>query len=267
MTGRAVPEPTPRPDSTTLLGVSIDNVDIDDVLARADTAIRERQFAYVFPTNVDVIMKLRRDRAFRAAYRGAALVVADGVPLLWAASWCGRRLKGRVNGTDLFEHLAAHAAARQYSLFLLGGAADASARSAQALQARHPGLCIAGVFAPPLGFEQEPQQNDAITAMIRASGADILVVGLGAPKQEKWIAAYGPACGVRFALAVGFSFSFVGGLTPRAPRWMQRRGLEWLWRLSREPRRLWRRYLVDDLPFFALIAGQIIAQRTSRTHG
>lgn len=246
---------------TTLLGVTFDNLDYDGVLARADTAISDRQFLHIVPTNVDSVMKLRRDAAFREVYRGASLVVADGVPLLWAAAWCGQTLKGRVNGTDLFERLAAHAATRAHSMFLLGGNGDAAARAAAELVARHPGLRIAGVYAPPFGFERDPRHNEMITEMIRTSGADILVVGLGAPKQEKWIAAHGRATGAAVALCVGFSFSFVGGLAPRAPRWMQTRGLEWLWRLGHEPRRLWRRYLVDDLPFFALIARQIFDQR------
>ena len=247
--------------TTTLLGVTFDNVDYDGVLARVDAAIRDRQFIHVVPTNVDSVMKLRRDAAFRDVYRSASLVVADGVPLLWAAAWCGQRLQGRVNGTDLFERLAQHAAASHYSMFLLGGNGDAASRAATELLARHPGLQIAGVYSPPFGFEQVPRHNEAIKAMIRTSGADILVVGLGAPKQESWVAAHGSATGVRVALCVGFSFSFVGGLAPRAPRWMQTRGLEWLWRLAHEPRRLWRRYLVDDLPFFALIARQILEQR------
>ena len=170
--------------TTTLLGVTFDNVDYDGVLARVDAAIRDRQFIHVVPTNVNSVMKLRRDAAFRDVYRSASLVVADGVPLLWAAAWCGQRLQGRVNGTDLFERLAQHAAASHYSMFLLGGNGDAASRAATELLARHPGLQIAGVYSPPFGFEQVPRHNEAIKAMIRTSGADILVVGLGAPKQE-----------------------------------------------------------------------------------
>lgn len=251
---------------TTILGVAIDAIEYDGVLAWVDAAVRSRQFGYVVTANVDHVMKLRSDEAFRQAYDGASLVVADGVPLLWAAALRGERLPGRVNGTELFERLAGHAAIKRYGLFLLGGTADAAARAAQRLVARHPLLRIAGTYAPPFGFEHDAASNAAIAAMIRASGAHILVAGLGAPKQEKWIAEHGPSTGVSFAVGVGISFSLVAGLVPRAPKWMQLHGLEWLWRLCAEPRRLWKRYLIDDLPFFFLVAHEMFARRSRQRH-
>jgi N-acetylglucosaminyldiphosphoundecaprenol N-acetyl-beta-D-mannosaminyltransferase len=207
-------------------------------------------------------MKLRHDADFRAVYAKAGLRVADGVPLVWASRFLGTPLHGRVNGTDLFELLAAEAAKWGWSIFLLGGAGDAAALAAAELRRRHDGLSVAGTYSPQFGFEQDPRECRRITEMIAESGADILFVGLGAPKQEKWIAQYGAACNVRFAVGVGVSFSFVAGTLPRAPFWMQRHGLEWLWRLIQEPQRLWKRYLIDGLPFFWFVALQKLSQQS-----
>jgi N-acetylglucosaminyldiphosphoundecaprenol N-acetyl-beta-D-mannosaminyltransferase len=247
-----------------ILGQAIDNVVYDDVLAHIDRAVAERRFFHCITANVDHLMKLRRDPAFRAVYRAADLVVADGVPLVWASRWLGTPLKARVNGTALFERIAAHAARCGYSLFFLGGAEDSAQRAAEVLKARHPRLRIAGIYAPPLGFDRHDARNAQLQRMIAASGADILIVGLGAPKQENWIARHAPGTGVRFAVGVGVSFSLVAGTIARAPRWMQRIGLEWLWRLAMEPRRLWKRYLVDDMPFFWHVARQAVSARRRR---
>jgi N-acetylglucosaminyldiphosphoundecaprenol N-acetyl-beta-D-mannosaminyltransferase len=239
-----------------ILGQTIDNVTLEDVVEHAAECISERRFTYCVTSNVDHIMKLRRDAEFRAVYADAGLRVADGVPLVWASHYLGTPLRGRVNGTDLLERLAAEAAHRGWSIYLLGGADDAGARAAAALVRRHPKLRIAGVYPPTMGFEYDSHECRRIVEMIRSSGADILFVGVGAPKQEQWIVRYGLNCGVSFAVGVGVSFSFLAGTIPRAPRWMQTSGLEWLWRLVQEPRRLWKRYLVDDLPFFWLVALQ-----------
>ncbi|WP_431859234.1 WecB/TagA/CpsF family glycosyltransferase [Azospirillum sp.] len=241
-------------NSIRILGQPIDNVSLDGALKRVEDCLAANRFAYGVTPNVDHIMKLRHDADFRAVYAGASLRVADGVPLVWASRCLGTPLRGRVNGTDLFERLSARAAARGWSIFLLGGAGDSAACAAATLTDRHPALRIAGVYAPAHGFEHDAKECWRIQAMVRRSGADILFVGVGAPKQERWIARHGAGCGVRFAIGIGVSFSFVAGSIPRAPRWMRVHGLEWLWRLSQEPRRLWRRYLIDDLPFLWLVA-------------
>ncbi len=239
-----------------ILDQTIDNVTIGDVLLRVEAHISSDRFAYCVTPNVDHIMKLRRDPEFRAIYDGADLRVPDGVPLLWAARLLGTPLRARVNGTDLFERLCAHAADHGWSVFLLGGAGDTAEQAAATLARRHPSLRVAGTHSPRMGFEHDPAACKRICDAVRASGADILFVGLGAPKQERWIFEHGAGCGVHFAVGVGVSFSFVAGAIPRAPLWMQRGGLEWLWRLTQEPDRLWKRYLVDDLPFLWLVAKQ-----------
>ena len=245
-----------RPTVTNILGQEIHAVQYEDVLRHVDQVIAAGRSSYCVTANIDHLMKLRRDAEFRVVYSGADLVVADGVPLLWAARFLGSPLPARVNGTALFEHIAAHAARAGYALFFLGGAGDSARRAANVLTVRYPGLQVVGVSAPPQGFDLDERQNSTLESQIAASGAQILIVGLGAPKQEKWIAKHARAAGVNFAVGVGVSFSLVAGTIARAPAWMQRNGLEWLWRLSQEPGRLWRRYLIEDMPFFWLVARQ-----------
>ena len=246
-----------------LLGVEIDNLSMDEVLTGIVEWVSSRRFSYAVTPNVDHMMLLRRDPELRAVYARANLVLADGVPLIWAAKFLGTPLKGRVNGTDLFERTCELAARMGYSVFLLGGNPGAARRAADRLTKRLPGLKVAGCFCPPLGFHTDPAQNRAIQSRIRKSGAEILFVGLGAPKQEKWIFNYAGESGVAFAVGIGISFSFVAGDISRAPVWMQRRGLEWLWRLRAEPRRLWKRYLLEDIPFVGLVAREW-AQQVAR---
>ncbi|MFZ3217916.1 MAG: WecB/TagA/CpsF family glycosyltransferase [Candidatus Acidiferrales bacterium] len=244
-----------------LLGMDIHNLTIAETLLAIGEIVEGRHFAYAVTPNVDHTVKFRKSPQFRAVYGKADMVVADGVPLLWAARMLGTPLKGRVNGTDLFERTCEFAAERGYSVFLLGGSPGAADSACEKLQQRHPDLKIAGCECPPFGFYKSDEQNKAIQARIRESGADILFVGLGAPQQEQWMCDYGEGSGVSFAIGVGVSFSFVGGLIPRAPLWMQRNGLEWLWRIKTEPRRLGKRYLFEDLPFFGMVL-QAMIKRT-----
>ena len=245
-----------------ILGIHINNVTLEEAVNRIAELSHGKAFSYTLTPNVDHLVKLQNDVSFLKVYEQADLVVADGVPLLWAARFLGTPLKGRVNGTDLFEQLAAQAAESGRSIFLLGGDEGTAEQAAAHLKARHPQLRTAGWYCPPFGFEHDPEENARIIKRIRDTQPDLLFVGLGAPKQEHWIAEHGAATGARHAVGIGVSFSFVAGAIKRAPRWMQRSGLEWLWRLGAEPRRLWRRYLVDDPRFFWLVFKQKIGHDT-----
>jgi N-acetylglucosaminyldiphosphoundecaprenol N-acetyl-beta-D-mannosaminyltransferase len=235
------------------LGLDIHNLTMDEALLAIGEIVERRRFAYAVTPNVDHTVKFRNSAQFRELYGRATLVVADGVPLLWAARILGTPLKERINGTDLFERTCEFAAQSGYSVFFLGGSPGAGASASAKLMQRYPKLKIAGCECPPVGFYKSAEQNEAIQKKIRQSGADILFVGLGAPQQEQWMCDYAEGAGVSFAIGIGVSFSFVGGLITRAPLWMQRNGLEWLWRLGKEPKRLWRRYLLEDLPFFGML--------------
>ncbi len=241
-----------------LLGIRITNISLEEAVNRIEELSKNKTFSYTVTPNVDHLVRLQRDISFRRIYQEADLVVADGVPLLWAARFLGTPLKGRVNGTDLFERVIARAAETGASVFLLGGEEGSAEKAADRLSERHPDLQIAGWYCPPFGFEHDIAENGKILRLIGDVHPTYLFVGLGSPKQEKWIAEHGAATGARHAIGIGVSFSFVAGMIRRAPYWMQRSGLEWLWRLGAEPRRLWHRYLVDDPRFFWLVLNQKI---------
>lgn len=237
-----------------LLGVTVDNLSMSETIAQIEGMISSGSFSYVVTPNVDHLIKLQKDRVFQSIYQGASLAVPDGVPLLWAARILGTPLKERVNGTDLFVKLCEVAALKGYSIYLLGGDTGVAERASKLLQEKYSGLKVAGYYCPEFGFDSDLTECQRIQQKIAASQADMLFVGLGAPKQERWIAKFGAGCKVGVAIGIGVSFSFIAGDIKRAPIWMQKRGLEWLWRLLAEPRRLSKRYLVDDMPFLWLVA-------------
>src|SRR5688572_15313511 len=242
------------PDAAVALaGVRIDNVTMAQAIGRIERMIRRGDASYVVTPNVDHLVKIQRDDTFRAAYGGASLVLADGMPLLWAARFLRTPIVEKVSGSDLFPRFCEVAAERGYKLFFLGGRPGAAARAAEVLTERNPGLLVVGMHCPPMGFENDAQENQKAIDMIRASGADALFVGLGSPKQERWMARHCNDLRVPVSIGIGASFDFVSGFVRRAPRFMQRIGLEWLWRLAREPKRMYRRYLIDDPRFFLLI--------------
>lgn len=236
-----------------ILGLYIDNYTMQEALDKIAGHVEKRRFSYAVTPNVDHIIKARHDSEFRHVYERADLVVADGVPLLWASRVLGDPLKERIAGADLFERTCELAAERGYSVYLLGGNPGSAWKACKRLSARLPELQIAGWDCPPYGFGGDVAENLKVQARIRESHADILFLGLGTPKQEKWVSIYGNGTGAAFAVGVGGSFSFVAGEISRAPLWMQHGGLEWLWRLLKQPRHLWKRYLVDDIPFFYLL--------------
>ena len=253
------------PQRVELAGVSVDALDfdavVDAIVARAQDGAAP---AYVVTPNAHHVTLLQDDPLLREIYGNAFLVVPDGVPLLWAARLLGTPLRGRVNGTDLFERLCARAADHGLSVFLLGGREGAADAAAAKLRARHPALRICGTCCPPLGFETDPAQSARVTAAIETARPHLLFVGLGAPKQEYWMYRNCGQLQVPVSLGIGVSFEFVAGTVPRAPRWMQRTGLEWLHRVVSEPKRLWKRYLAGNARFCYLIARQYAGYAATR---
>ena len=236
--------------------VHFDNVDLAEAIARIDALVRAHLHAMVVTPNVDHVVRADREPDYAALVRRADLVIPDGQPLIWAARLLGTPLKERVAGSDLFPALCAHAAAAGYRVFFLGGDPGVADAAARVLAERLPGLRIVGTYCPPMGFEQDAAERRRTLEAVRAARPQLVFVGLGSPKQERWIATqqheYGPAV----SIGVGISFSFIAGHVKRAPRWMQRMGLEWLHRLTQEPRRLWRRYLVTDVGFLGIVMRQ-----------
>ncbi|MFW7378817.1 MAG: WecB/TagA/CpsF family glycosyltransferase [Oligoflexus sp.] len=221
---------------------------VERVLEMANTAGCQ----YVVTPNSDHIIQLEEDRLLQAVYRDADLVVADGMPIVWASRLLGQPLPERVTGADLLPQICAVAASRGLSIFLLGAPAGVSAQAANILMKRYPGLVITGTYSPPMGFENDQEECRQIVKMINESHAHIVFVGLGAPKQEYWMHRYRGELEIGVLLGVGAAIEFVAGVIPRAPVWMQKTGLEWLFRLLQEPKRLARRYL-RDFKIFSIV--------------
>ena len=210
----------------------------------------------VVTPNLDHLRRCVRDRLFGSLVAEADLVVADGMPLVWASRLQRSPLPERVAGSNLISSLTAGASLKGRSVFLLGGAEGTASGAAEILRKRHPELKIAGIFCPQIGFESKPKQMAEIVAMLTRAKPDIVFVALGSPKQEHLIAKLRPSLASAWWLGVGVSFSFLTGHVKRAPLWMQRWGVEWLHRLCQEPRRLFKRYIVSGLPFAARLFAQ-----------
>jgi N-acetylglucosaminyldiphosphoundecaprenol N-acetyl-beta-D-mannosaminyltransferase len=206
----------------------------------------------IVTVNLDFMRLARSDAEFRCIVNQADLAVPDGVPVLWAAKLLGDPLVERVTGVEIVEKGAVLAARRGYRLFLLGAAPGVAERAGAELVRRNPGLCVAGTYSPPFG-PSTPQEEERIADRIAAARPDLLFVAFGAPRQDVWIYQHGLALGVPVCVGVGGTFDILAGDVVRAPVWMQRRGLEWLHRLRQEPLRLWRRYLLGDLPLFVRV--------------
>jgi len=248
-------------DTVNIRGVLIDRVDMGEALSRIEGFISEGRPHRVVTVNLDYLRHSRRDEHFRDAVNSADLAVADGAPLVWASRLFGHPLPERVTGVDLADRCAELAAARSYRLFLLGAGPGVAEGVARVLEQKYPGLHIAGTYTPPFGeFSEEEEQR--IRERIRRAKPDILLVGLPTPRQELWNHGRAEEWGVPVTIGVGAAFDMLGGLVPRAPRWMQRSGLEWLFRLWIEPRRLWKRYLLhDSLELVRLAAGRLTLRR------
>lgn len=232
-----------RYTSVRILGVRVDGVTFQGMLDCIQAWIGEGSPHQICTVNPEFVMQARRNPAFAAVLEAADLCIADGVGLLWAARRQGRALPERVTGSDGVPLIAARAAEKGWRLFLLGAAPGVAEQAAGVLVQRHPGLQIAGAFAGSPGDADAPE----IIERIRAARPDVLFVAYGAPKQDFWIAKYGPAVGVPAMMGVGGSLDFIAGMQKRAPRWVQRINLEWLYRLILQPSR-WRRQLA--LPEF-----------------
>lgn len=221
-------------------------------MATVERALARGLRGYVVTPNVDHLVLYQVSEAFRAACDGASLRLADGMPIVWAARLLGRPLRARVAGSDLFPELCQMAAASGYRAFLLGGAAGVAERAATRLVERLPGLRIAGVYAPPDHFDIDAEATEQAVCAVNSARPALLFVALGTPKQELWVHRHWSQLDATVAVCCGASFDFIAGVQIRAPVWMQRAGLEWLWRLAHDPRRLWQRYLVRDAAFVGI---------------
>jgi len=244
-----------------LLQATINNLYFDEALKQIECLIKANEYNVIVTPNVDHLVRLEHDLDFKDVYDNAALVLADGIPILWAAKFLGTPLKEKISGSDLFPRLCQVAAQKGYKVFFLGGREGAADKAAKVLSSNYPGLQIVGIYAPSYGFEHNIAENEKIVCMIKLAKPDILFVGLGSPKQEKWIYKHKDQYQVPVSIGIGVSFEFVSGMVKRAPVWMQGVGLEWFWRLLMEPKRLWKRYLINDMKFFGLVLKQKLSRK------
>jgi exopolysaccharide biosynthesis WecB/TagA/CpsF family protein len=254
-------------ESINLFNITIHNLTMAEAVAQIGAWVRERKRTFVVTPNVDHVVKLQSDPEFLDLYRQAGMAIADGMPVVWASRLVKQPLKERVTGADLFIELCREAAEQGYSVFLLGSASQEIIENTAAnLKERFPALRIVGSHSPSFGFEKRDAENEAILAMVKAARPDILFVGVGAPKQEKWIGRFMERLDVPVCLGVGASFDFVAGSVKRAPVWMQKTGLEWFYRFIKEPKRMFKRYFIDDMAFFGLVLKEMRRQRQIRNN-
>lgn len=250
--------------------VAFHNVTMEEAVSRiVQMAQKTEKPRYVCTGNLDHLVTLDRDAEFRAIYKGSDLTLADGKPVVLlsrlAATPARPPLKQRVTGSDLFWELARASEKTGLSLFFLGGAPCAADLAKDAVLRRYPGAQICGTYCPPLATFADPDEQERIRAAVRTAQPDILLVGFGAPKQEKWIAANKDLLSVPVSIGVGGSFEMAGGVVKRAPSWMRECSLEWTYRLAQEPTRLWHRYFVRDLPFLVALVCRTLATRRTQT--
>jgi N-acetylglucosaminyldiphosphoundecaprenol N-acetyl-beta-D-mannosaminyltransferase len=233
-----------------VLGVHVSAVDMETALAEITRWIEERRSHYVCVTGVHGVMESQRDEALRLIHNRSGLTTPDGMPMVWAGRWAGFSGVRRVYGPDLMVALSARAAERGWRCYFFGGKEGIADRTASHLTHSFPHLSVAGTHSPP--FRPLSEVEDAeVVARINASDADIVWVGLSTPKQERWMAAHLGRLTAPVLIGVGAAFDIHAGAVRQAPRWMQRSGLEWLFRLGTEPRRLARRYLTNN-PLFVM---------------
>jgi N-acetylglucosaminyldiphosphoundecaprenol N-acetyl-beta-D-mannosaminyltransferase len=234
-----------------ILNVEIDNFSMREFLENLQSGI-------VFTPNVDHLIRLQKDPDFYSAYSNSTYRLCDSQIVLYASKFLGTPLKEKVSGSDLLPHFYNHHKYNdQIKIFLLGAAEGVAILAKNKINLKVGREIIVGAYSPPFGFEKDPQECSKIVDMVNASGATVLAIGVGAPKQEKWICEHKDyLTNIKIFMAVGATIDFEAGNVKRSPRWMSQIGMEWLFRLLSEPKRLWRRYLVDDIPFFILILKQ-----------
>jgi N-acetylglucosaminyldiphosphoundecaprenol N-acetyl-beta-D-mannosaminyltransferase len=249
------------PPGVDVLGVPLALTDYERTMEWMDATVAGGERGYVCVAAVHTVMVCQEDADLRAAVLNSSLTVPDGQPLVWAMNALGHELPSRVYGPELMARYCERSARTGTRMFLYGGRNQgALVQLALNLRRRYPGLKIVGGYSPPYHVLSD-EEEDAVIAEINRSGADVVWVGIGVPKQEKWMAAMRDRLDAPVLVGVGAAFDFHAGLVPQAPNWMQSLGMEWVYRLSREPKRLWRRYARYNPRFVTGFARQWVRTR------
>ena len=239
-------------DKQPLLNTYVTNFTIEQAVQTISDRIEKREKTVVVPINVDVVVKLEQDPALKRIVDEADIVPVDGTPLVWISKFHGRPVVQKVSGSDLVPALCARAAEKGYTVFFLGGKDGVAEQAKARLEQGYPGIRIVGTYAPPMGFEKDPAELEKVNAVISKAAPDLLVVCFGCPKQERFIYENKDKYNATVSICAGATVDFLAGNVRRAPKWMSNAGLEWFYRFLQEPKRLFKRYFVDDMVIFAL---------------
>ncbi|MCI8512998.1 MAG: WecB/TagA/CpsF family glycosyltransferase [Lachnospiraceae bacterium] len=235
-----------------LLGINFSALDMASMLDEAMERVSNRKAASLVFLNVDVVIKSEQDRFLRTIIDTAEYVLADGMPLIWLSRLFGRPLPEKVSGADFVPRLCQRAEEEGRSIFFAGGSERSLKNACARLREQYPGLRVDGC-SPPMGFENDPAQIEALCQTIHQAAPDILVICLGCPKQEKFMYEYRKRYAVPVSVCAGATVDFLSGAVKRCPAWMSQSGLEWFYRFLQEPRRLFRRYFIEDMQILRLI--------------
>lgn len=231
----------------------VDNITEAQAIQYIEKCVEGHKIGHVITPNVDQIVRIEKDPYFKEICDNAELLLVDGHPLMWISKWYGKPIIEKICGSDLVVHLCKIAAEKGYRVFLLGAAEGVAEKAAENLKHDYPGIQIVGTYSPPLGFEKDEEEINHINSTLKASKADLLFVGMGVPKQDKFIYENMHKYDIPMSFSIGASIDFIAGEYKRAPKWMSDHGFEWLYRLMQEPKRLFKRYLIDDMKILGLV--------------
>lgn len=236
-----------------LLNTYIDNLTMQEAVDATEKLICKTETAYVVTPNLDHIVTLEKDSEFAEIYSNADLILADGKPLIWISKLLKTPIKEKISGSDFFPQMCKMCADKRYSIFILGAAEGIAAKAAKNLCQKYKGLKVVGTYSPPFGFEKNENELRIITEMIHKAKPDILAVSLGSPKGEKYIYRNLKENRVPLSISIGATIDFEAGNVKRAPKWMAEHGLEWLYRITQDPKRLAKRYWNDAVKIVPII--------------
>lgn len=236
-----------------LLNTYVNNVNMDETVQAIEDMIASEKKSYIVAINVDVVMKIENDSYLKEITDKADMVLVDGKPLEWIAKWHKRPIKAKISGSDLVPILCKRAAEKGYSIFIIGGKEGIAEKAQVNLERDLPGIKIVGTYAPPFGFEKDERELKKINEMISNIHPDILIACFGCPKQEKWIYENYQKYDAKVSVCAGATVDFLAGKVNRAPKWMSDHGLEWFYRFLQEPKRMFKRYFIDDMKILKLI--------------
>ena len=240
-------------EKQSLLNTYVNNVNMNETLLVIDEMISSNKKNYIVAINVDVVMKIEKDSYLKKIIDEADMTLVDGKPLIWISKWHKKPVKAKVSGSDLVPELCKRAANKGYSIFIIGGKDGIAEQARVNLEKNYSGIKVVGTYAPPIGFEKDEKEVGRINKMISDVHPDLLIVCFGCPKQEKWIYENYIKYDAKVSVCAGATVDFLAGNVNRAPKWMSDCGLDWFYRFLMEPKRMFKRYFLDDVKIIKLI--------------